>query len=435
MSSAPLRSAVAVSALLSVCASPFLFGAVERTVWIPLSVLWMALGLAAHLLRPHESARANAGEILSQALLPLHALFAIQLLPLPGGALGFLSPGSFAAHFLPDPGDGRWRPLSVSPGATIEAWLYVAALQGLFLAMQGLSSVRRRTAIHAILGVAVVLGAEGLWQSRSEHPFLLYGRVPIEAPSGLDQSTFGPYFNRNHFATVTAMGCGLAAGLAASLGVQSGGLRGLLASSRALPRSIVLVGVSLFLALSTAASGSRSGTLAALGALAVAALRGFGKRFFLTVALSGVVGVVLAGPAAVERMTHLDLQASRWVPWLDMTTLFRFFPVFGSGIGTFGAAYWPYQRNAVYEFWQHAHNEYLEWGIEAGLVGIGVLFLVLQSVRREFRLADYGRLAGQCAVIAFMVQGTLDFPQRIPANGALLVCLMAATTERRPSRS
>jgi len=418
--------------------APFLFGAVERRIWMPLCLGWVGLGLlAAYVSASPENAADSHHRVargVTRALLPLHALFALQLLPLPEAALRHLSPGAHAAHFLPDPLDGRFRPLSVSPGATIEAWFYVAALQGLFLAVQGLRRPHRRTGLLVLATSAAALSAEGLWQSRSEHPYFLYGRIPTYSPQGLETSTYGPYYNRNHFATVTAMGAGLSAGMAARIGLAAGGLRGLLTSRSGLPATVTLVGLAGFLSLASAASGSRSGALAALVGLAVVGLRAFGRGGFVAVLLLGGTLGLIAGPASVERLAHLDLEASRWRPWLDMTVLFRFFWAFGTGIGAFGAAYWPYQRNATYEFWQHAHNEYLEWLLEGGILGVLVLIAVLAFLRRYLRLEDECREALAGAISVVLVQSLLDFPLRIPANAAFLVCALALSVGPRETR-
>jgi hypothetical protein len=429
--------AIAGCAFATVCLAPFLFGAVERSVWIPLCQLWLGAGLVSALCQQRRMPgdATSVGTVVSRALLPVHALFLVQLIPLPAAVLHAISPGSFAAHFLPDPGDGRFRPLSVSPSATIEAWLYVAGLQGLFLALQGLPINRRRRLGHVLLGAIVCLAGEGLWQSRTAHPAWLYGWMPIEAPSGLDTATFGPYYNRNHFATVMALGAAWACGLALALIRERGGLARLLASAAVMTEFVVLAGASLLLVLSAAASGSRSGAGAAIAAIAFVLARVFGARRLVLPMGVGLAVLTLSGAAAIDRLMRLDIVMSRWAPWADMTRLWRFFPIFGSGIGTFGETYWPYQLNAAYEFWQHAHNEYLEWTIEAGLAGLLVAWLTGRSISRSVAFADWAREASVAALVAVALQALLDFPFRIPANAALLVCAIALGGSARTGRS
>ena len=428
--------AIAWCAFASVCLAPFLFGAVERSVWIPLCQLWLGAGLASSLCSRRTAAGSaiSAGTAVSRALLPVHALFLVQLIPLPAAVLHAVSPGSFAAHFLPDPGDGRFRPLSVSPSATIEAWLYFAGLHGLFLALQGLPSHRRRALAYVVLGVIVCVAGEGLWQSRTVHPAWLYGRIPIEAPKGLDEATFGPYYNRNHFATAMALGAAWACGLAVALVRERGSLARLLANASVLAEVVILGGASLLLTLSAAASGSRSGAGAAIAAIAFVMARTFGGRRLLLPLGAGIAILALTGASAIDRLMRLDIMTSRWAPWADMTRLWPFFPVFGSGIGAFAETYWPYQLNASYEFWQHAHNEYLEWTIEAGVAGLLVAWLTGRGIRRCVAFTDWARDASIAALAAFGLQALLDFPFRIPANAALLVCVIALGIADRSSR-
>ena len=285
-----------------------------------------------------------------------------------------------------------------------------------------------------VLGVIVCLAGEGLWQSRTVHPAWLYGRIPIEAPKGLEEATFGPYYNRNHFATAMALGAAWACGLAVSLVRERASLQRLLANAPVLAEVVILTGTSLLLTLSAAASGSRSGAGAAIGAIAFVLARTFGGRRLLLPLAAGVVILGLTGASAVDRLMRLDIVTSRWAPWTDMTRLWRFFPVFGSGIGAFGETYWPYQLNASYEFWQHAHNDYLEWTIEAGLAGLLVAWLSARGIRRAVTTADWARDAAIGALLAFGLQALLDFPFRIPANAALLVCVIALGIKDRSSR-
>lgn len=431
-----LLQAIAWLAFLSACLLPFAAGGVFRAVWIPLSQFWLGLGLFVVVLRwPAERMRSDVGGLVSRALLPLHALFVLHLLPMPGSWLAVLSPGSFAAHFLPDPGDGRFRPLSVSPSATVEAWLYVAGLQGLFLALQAIPREKRRGALLCLLGAILVLAGEGLWQSRSARPHHLYGLISVPVPSGFETAVFGPYLNRNHFATPVAMGAGLALGLAASLLTERGGMLRLLRLPGPMARFILLGGASAFLAFACAASGSRSGVLAALVGLSIVALGTFGKRVLIGTLVLGASMVVLTGSATFERLLRLDIVTSRWNPWVDMTGVMRFFPMFGSGIGTFAAAYWPYQRHVTYEFWQYAHNDYLQWLLETGVVGLVAAGLMIRAMHRNLIFDPEVRQACIAASLAFAFQAFLDFPSHIPASAATLVCVLALSLSARPQDS
>ena len=409
-------SAIAWATLVTAIASPFLFGAVERTVWLPLCGAWLLAGIL--------QARLTSTRDLLRPLLPLHALFAVQLIPLPGVVLRWISPGSYAAHFLPDRG-ALVRPLSVSPAATTESWLYFTAMLGLFVALRPLREHRRPALIGLLTGL-LILGAEGLWQSRSSHPYWLLGLVPPVVPTGLEASIFGPYFNRNHFATLMALGAAVSCGLAASYYRDVQTFRRLASSSSVLAKTVTLLGCVGFFSMVCAATGSRSGLLALIAGVSVVGVHRIPWRWLLASLSTAAVLLLLSGPFVLERLLRVDFLASRLAPWADMATLVRFFPMFGSGFGTFSVAYWPYQRNVSYEFWLHAHNEYLQWVIEAGLLGIVVLLLTMRSVRMRVSIHPHGD-AGVAALAVFAAQSLLDFPVRVPANAAILTAVLALT--------
>jgi len=414
------ESLIAWAALLTAIGSPFLFGAVERTVWLPLCVFWLIAGLV-------QSQLTSNRDTLRPVLL-LHALFAIQLIPLPASILRAISPGSYAAHFLPDRG-AFLRPLSVSPSATSESWLYFAAMLGLFIALRPLRE-HRRPALFGLIAGLLALAVEGFLQSRSTHPYWLLGSVPPVVPNGLETSIFGPYFNRNHFATLMALGASISCGVAASYYADAQSLSRLASSSSALPRTIMLVGCAGFFSMACAATGSRSGLFALMAGVSAVGMRRIPWRWVMAGLSGSGVLLLLAGPFVLERLLKLDFVASRLAPWADMTTLVRFFPIFGSGIGTFSVAYWPYQRNVPYEFWIHAHNEYLQWLIEAGVVGVVALTLTIRSVRAQTAFHAHGD-AGAAALVVFAAQSLLDFPLRVPANAAILAAVLALTLAAR----
>jgi O-antigen ligase len=120
--------------------------------------------------------------------------------------------------------------------------------------------------------------------------------------------------------------------------------------------------------------------------------------------------------------------------WRDALRLLEFFPMFGCGIGAFAPAYWPYQRVVRFEYWPHMHNEYMQWMLEGGFLGIllaaCVLRLAWMAAPRAFRdIAARPALAGLAAALTHAL---VDSPFRIPANAAwaslLFVCLILSSS-------
>jgi O-antigen ligase len=112
--------------------------------------------------------------------------------------------------------------------------------------------------------------------------------------------------------------------------------------------------------------------------------------------------------------------------------MFRDFPVFGTGLGTFKYAYFLYGHE---EGWvNHAHNEYLEALAEQGILTFVVLIALLSFLaysllrmwisRRhpEIKPAVLGVLT---ALFAAFFHSFFDFSLRIPANAFLFITLLA----------
>jgi O-antigen ligase len=114
-------------------------------------------------------------------------------------------------------------------------------------------------------------------------------------------------------------------------------------------------------------------------------------------------------------------------------SMFRDFPVFGTGLGTFKYAYFLYGKEGS-KWVTHAHNDYLENLADTGLLGFAVLSLLLLlltfsllrmwSARRhpEIKPVVLGVLV---ALFAAAFHSLFDFSLRIPANAFLLIMLLA----------
>jgi O-antigen ligase len=282
--------------------------------------------------------------------------------------------------------------------------------------------------------VGTLLAIEGLVQAASAQPYWLYGVFPVPGIGSHERGVFGAYYNRDHYSNLIAMAASVAAGLLAKRIPREGStpLRSMI-NSPEFPGSLALVAGLVLMFAASAASGSRGGLLAIGAGVLVGLSSPFLARPRLALGSAILLLVVFFGtgvPAAVERMTDVDFEVSRLMVWRDTLRLVEFFPVFGCGIGAFAPAYWPYQRVVRFEYWPHAHNEYLQWVLEAGLVGV---VMALYWVRAAWRAAPQvvrnqdirPALAG---LTAAGVHAIVECSLRIPANAAwaavLLVCVI-----------
>lgn len=437
--------ALARLGIVSAVVAPFGFGAVDLGVWVPLSFFWILLGVGAVSLRRAAAIR-NVGDFdpLPRPLFLLHALFALQSVPLPVSVLRSLSPGSFAAHNLPSLDPLAWAPLTSSPTGTFQAWLFVAGLHGLvvciFYADRAIQIRRFHRLLLGMCAVGGLLALQGLVQAASSHPHRLYGLFEVPGAGAHESGIFGPYYNRDHYSNLMALAGAVAAGLLglALRGVDSRSLARF-SASEAFPRIVALTATLALIAAASAAAGSRGGLIA----LGLGLLLGLGslllERPRLALGLLALLAVVLFAtgvPAAFMRLADVDFEASRLLVWTDAIRVLNFFPLAGGGLGAFAVAYWPYQRVVRFEYWPHVHNEYLQWLIETGLLGALLAayvarqaWLLLPRLVRDANARP--ALAGFGAMLAHSL---VDCVLRIPANAAWAALLLAALVlTSRPS--
>ena len=116
----------------------------------------------------------------------------------------------------------------------------------------------------------------------------------------------------------------------------------------------------------------------------------------------------------------------------DALAMVRASPVTGYGLGT-------YYGNTLFlensrTFYEHAHNDYLEFTAELGLVGmVPLALLVLSSAvmavsamrQRRRRLAKGAGFASSMGILALLIHSLVDFNLQIPANALLFVFMLA----------
>lgn len=345
------------------------------------------------------------------------------------------------------------RTLSLDPYATRLVVIQVAALLVYFAAVLIFTDTarRQRALVRTIIIFGFFLAMFGLMQSFTSDGSRVYWFRQ------LTQSTaFGPFINRHHFAGYMELTIGLPLGL-----LFSGGLEG---SKRPMYLFVaLLMGVALI------ATNSRGGMIS-LGAeilfLAVVAgpslrrqanqsreerVRSALFRALLAVALLvALIGgsVLLGGTDSFTRLlgtaNSSDPTTGRTHFWGVAVEVIKAYPIFGSGLGSFGVMYTRYDSWNGYYRVEQAHNDYLQALSDGGIVGaaLGLAFILILFrtglVRREsedrFRRGVVtGALAGCFAVL---VHSFFDFTLHTTSNALLFLTLAAlATLDSRVSHS
>ena len=121
-------------------------------------------------------------------------------------------------------------------------------------------------------------------------------------------------------------------------------------------------------------------------------------------------------------------------------------PWFGHGGGSFYTVFPGYQPGHYSAFYDHAHNEYLQFSIELGvpltlLLGLWVLWslwLNLQTMRlRQNKLSRGIAFGCAIAIVHMLIHNLVDFNLQAPANAVLFItvlCLSSIVYARQDKR-
>jgi O-antigen ligase len=372
------------------------------------------------------------------ALLPLWV--ALQLLPLPLALVRALSPARAELASAIQP--ATWTPLSAFPSITLSAWLLLAACVLVFLAVRELAwhYSDRRTPWRVILPLIFLASLEAV-----------LGLVQFYTGSAPD-GAHGTYHNRDHFSGLMelALPFPIAYGWAswrAGRSRRSSPLRpALLACAAfALAALILLAAIHSF---------SRMGFLSALFGLAILVIAAVpSKRWLLALPAAALVLFIYLPPnQLIERFADLsttDKLASqdRLYVWRETLPMISSYPVAGCGLGTFESVFPRFKRHAPLIVDNFAHNDYLQYLAELGIVGfsLGLLLLtavVVSALRTASRHSSiFGRalaVASIASLGALLFHSVADFNTYIPANAfaCAWICAIAASanfSSRAPS--
>jgi O-antigen ligase len=370
----------------------------------------------------------------------------LGLLPVPATLWSAL-PGRapFADAVQAGANAGAWRALSVSPFDTEFSGLaLLPPLAGFFLVF-ALGAHRLRTLCVVITVVAAIEAVLGLLQ---------YGQA------GGQLANFrasGTYVNPNHFAGLMLLALPLALMLLAlDVGERArtrrfaAGMLQVLRQFAAAKGTRVITWLAIIVLCLLGLMFSRSRAGIAIGAVGVAltalvaAPRIGGPRAYGTVGLGLTIAVgfaVAIGLVPVlDRFGQADPVEDGRVAIvagaLDMAA--NYLPT-GAGMGTFATLYPPYQPPDITALVHRAHNDYVEWITEGGLLAAVAILaaLALYVVRVVMVLrtpqkdaTHYLQLAAAVGLGLLAVHGLVDFNFRIPAN-ALLFAMLAGVLVAR----
>lgn len=336
--------------------------------------------------------------------------------------------------------------ISISRGDTLDHLLESAGLLALFLLV--LLTVRGSRRMHFL---AMTLVCSGLFQALYGVIFLLSGAdtgLFFDMASPLNAAT-GTFVNRNHLAGYLEITAAVAIGLVLA-DLTGGGAANWRARFRYFVEFLMSETVLLrvFLAIMVIAlvmSRSRMGNVAFFASIGVAGMiyvllrerRLFLKSLFVFATLFLIDFLILSNwfglDALVERMENTQVsQEMRVAVMPDLINALKAYWPMGSGLGSFYTTFPEFRSAGIDKLHYHAHNDFMEFGIESGIWGFallgGIVALVMWRaltllVVRKDRLVGGVAFAGIMAVVALGIHGTVDFNLQIPANAAALVAV------------
>ncbi|MBN1418567.1 MAG: O-antigen ligase family protein [Planctomycetes bacterium] len=445
-----IAQAVEIVVFMLLVFAPFAFGAVEA--WAQLVVV--GLVSIAVLLWGIQPRAAGPSPAIRSPVTWLFAAFVIlvgiQLIPLPSGIVGFLSPRTLSLkrellEGLPGAAEG---PLAISfyPFATKSDLRMVLAAGLVFFLV--LDTVRSFAQVKRFLWVIVCIGiGMGILA-------LFEWLVPTGKLYGVRELTqggapAGAFVNRNNFAGFVNLCVGAGAALAiltvdrvskggiGGLGGRDTGLLWLLWLGTAVMASMV------FLCL------SRGGMLSFFGAAIITYViaswkRGVrGKSWLFTAGVAAGLGLViwlgfdvvydrlLTVFDMIEDSERMDVRVSLW---RDLSAVVSQFPLLGTGLGTHRIVYPMFKTLPWGSTYTHAENEYMQLIEETGILGIAIVLAMIAFVAAGLaRGLLRGRSRAVTAVqvglcfsfLAQLFHAFTDFGLHMPANACLFAVLCA----------
>jgi O-antigen ligase len=368
----------------------------------------------------------------------LVALFIAQLVPLPA-ALWHAWPGRalFANGDTLMVGHGLSRPLALEPDETVAALVFLIPALAIWLRGRladdftdlWILAWLAFLAGSLLLALAQVSAQPGEWH--------LYANSHSGLPTGL-------FANRNHQAIAMASGIPLAAGLNRKWHDLA------VLRRRPSPGGLLFGAVAAGAVVGALLTGSRTGCALLVPALLAANMIYFGgrgtprqTRLLALATLAGLVVVVLAAVAlsTVQPGGALGLLLTRsytadddrYAFWPVVIRMIAKYMPWGTGFGSFRRAFEIDEPTGLLSplSLNHAHNDWLEFTLEAGLAGVvlaaGFVIWLIARWWPTWRGApgDPQRQAAGTVIALLLAHSCFDYPLRTVALSACCAACIA----------
>jgi O-antigen ligase len=357
-------------------------------------------------------------------------LILIQLIPLPPAVWSNL-PGrsglaqSFSALGYPLP----WLPISEAPYASLAALFAVIPAIAAFLATEKLSVSPRALAITIIAGMTLSIFLAAVQRAGGANSWAY-----LQTYHGI--GGIGFFANKNHMGTLLLVGIPMASALVVSPRSER---RTSTFARRGIALSLIaLVAVGIVLNGSRAAAGLAVPVILASAMLFPQGLR-WRKLLVGASAVALALAVVLVAQSPIasgDSDSASGQEVQRLQIWTITARAAQDAAPVGTGLGTFEQIYRQYEDpdSVTTHYVNHAHNDYLEILLEAGvpgllLMGLFLAWWVVATVRIwRLKLASAFARAATIASGAILAHSFVDFPLRTAAISAIFAVCIALMT-------
>lgn len=386
-------------------------------------------------------------------------LILFQLLPLPSGILKILSPKTFELRNSFSAVDSQLltlhSPFSISffPFVTqIEFFKWLSFIGLFFFLLRSALLEEKNRGVKPLLIAALFVGVGeslyGMFEFFSGHKHIFH--LDMEEKMAF---VTGSFINRNYFAGYLLMVIPLSVGFLFSReAIRRGRFGGWRERLVSLDGKTLLIGFGvMIMILGLLFSASRMGISSLLFSFTLLSLlfrspskeHRFSKTSFLILGLALLWASWIGLDAVINRFFGASEDfKGRWEFWVNTFQIFKDFPIFGSGLGTFPWVFPMYRSLHSIGIVTHAENDFLQLASEVGMVGIGLLLILFLfflykaiagirslSHRDPERYIGIGSLVG---ILALMFHSLVERNIQVPANAFLYTILWAIVLRISP---
>ena len=361
-----------------------------------------------------------------------------QLVPLPPGMWRMLPGRRAFTDQLVSPPD-LWRPLSLVPGATVNALFSLVVPLAVLILATSMREEQKRwipALILTVISLALLVGLLQFTGAQLVNPL-------VNATAG---EVDGLFANRNHFALFLAIGLLIAP------------MWGIGGNAVSRVRAPIALGIVLLLVLTILASGSRAGII--LGVIALVLGLAMSRRGMksslqrcpkwtlpaLGIGIVALITVLVLASVAAGRAVSIDRIAqggieadirSRALPTV-IAIIRAYFPA-GTGLGSFDPIFRIHEPFALLKptYFNHAHDDFLEVILTAGLPGLMLLVTAIswwiwRSIGAWRADAMMPQL-GSATLLLILLASIVDYPARTPLIMAIITLAAIWLSEAEPS--